>query len=82
MMVLGCGLICSFFLSLANSLNSLALAEMKTLLRAVYSSFTTLPDPEMTAGDMEMSDQLISSRPRGQRCLLQFVPICSASDSV
>ncbi|KAK3995982.1 putative sterigmatocystin biosynthesis P450 monooxygenase [Cladorrhinum sp. PSN332] len=52
----------------------LALAEMKLLLRAVYSRYTTLPDARMSAREMEMSDQLISSRPLGQRCLLKFVP--------
>ena len=51
---------------------SLALAEMKTLLREVYSRFRTTPDLATTAADMEMSDQLISSRPAGQRCLLRF----------
>jgi hypothetical protein len=59
--------------------HSLALAEMKMLLRAVYSRFTTLPDPSMTVDDMEMSDQLISSRPAGQRCLLRFVPLEDAA---
>ncbi|OTA93092.1 hypothetical protein M434DRAFT_73723 [Hypoxylon sp. CO27-5] len=53
----------------------LALAEMKILLRDVYSRFTTLPDPSMTAEDMEMSDQLISSQPRGKRCLLRLIPL-------
>ncbi|KAH8890918.1 cytochrome P450 3A13 [Thozetella sp. PMI_491] len=53
----------------------LALAEMKLLLRAVYSSFTTYPDQSMTDEAMEMSDQLISSRPVGERCLLRFVPM-------
>ncbi|KAL2181595.1 cytochrome P450 [Thermothelomyces heterothallicus CBS 202.75] len=56
----------------------LALAEMKMLLRAVYSTFTTLPDASMTAEEMDMSDQLISSRPAGQRCLLRFVPLDAA----
>ncbi|KAK0722862.1 cytochrome P450 3A13 [Lasiosphaeria miniovina] len=55
----------------------LALAEMKVLLRAVYTSFTTLPDPAMTAESMDMSDQLISSRPLGQACLLAFSPATS-----
>ncbi|KAF3064495.1 hypothetical protein GL218_01155 [Daldinia childiae] len=53
----------------------LALAEMKTLLRDVYSRYTTVPDPSMTAEDMEMSDQLISSQPRGKRCLLTLIPL-------
>lgn len=63
------------FFSLLLVWRSLALAEMKLLLQAVYSRFTTLPDPSMTAADMEMSDQLISSRPAGQRCLLRFEPL-------
>ena len=58
--------------------HSLALAEMKMLLRAVYSRFTTLPDPAMAPGDMEMADQLISSRPAGLKCLLRFVPVDEA----
>ncbi|KAK6950195.1 hypothetical protein Daesc_008521 [Daldinia eschscholtzii] len=53
----------------------LALAEMKTLLRDVYSRYTTVPDPSMSAEDMEMSDQLISSQPRGKRCLLTLIPL-------
>ncbi|KAI1102249.1 cytochrome P450 3A13 [Jackrogersella minutella] len=53
----------------------LALAEMKILLKDVYSRFTTVPDPSMTAQDMEMSDQLISSQPRGKKCLLRLVPL-------
>ncbi|KAH9243641.1 hypothetical protein K456DRAFT_1717167 [Colletotrichum gloeosporioides 23] len=53
----------------------LALAEMKILLSDIYSRYTTLPETSMTAESMAMSDQLISSRPLGQRCLLQFVPI-------
>ncbi|TQV92578.1 GTP-binding protein Sey1 [Cordyceps javanica] len=52
----------------------LALAEMKTLLRDVYSEFVTLPDASMKEEAMEMSDQLISARPIGQRCLLHFRP--------
>lgn len=56
-------------------LRSLALAEMKTLLADIYSRYTTLPDASMTAESMAMADQLISSRPLGQKCLLQFIPI-------
>lgn len=52
----------------------LALAEMKILLRDVYTRFGTVPDGSMKDGDMEMDDQLISSRPAGQRCVLRFVP--------
>ena len=48
---------------------------MKTLLREVYSRFRTTPDSATTQADMEMSDQLISSRPAGQRCLLKFEPL-------
>ncbi|KAK4196545.1 cytochrome P450 [Triangularia verruculosa] len=50
----------------------LALAEMKCLLREVYSNFTTLPGLKMTEKDMEMADLLVSSRPAGQRCLVRF----------
>ncbi|KAK1781535.1 cytochrome P450 [Copromyces sp. CBS 386.78] len=53
----------------------LALAEMKILLREVYSRFTTIPDETMREEDMEMADQLISSRPAGLKCLLKFEPI-------
>ncbi|RYC63256.1 hypothetical protein CHU98_g2955 [Xylaria longipes] len=42
----------------------LALAEMKILLRDMYSRFTTYPDGSMADKDMEMADQLISSQPR------------------
>ncbi|KAJ6444659.1 cytochrome P450 4A21 [Purpureocillium lavendulum] len=56
----------------------LALAEMKTLLRDVYSQFSTTPDPSMTQEAMAMSDQLISTRPMAQRCLLQFHPLADA----
>lgn len=58
---------------------SLALAEMKLLLRNVYSRFTTLPDPETTPESMRAHDQIISARPYGQRCLLRFVPISEKS---
>lgn len=53
----------------------LALAEMKVLLRDVYSHFTTFPDTNMGDEDMEMADQLISSQPRGKKCLLRLEPI-------
>lgn len=48
---------------------------MKILMRDIYSRFATAPEISMTPESMEMSDQLISSRPLGQRCLLQFVPL-------
>lgn len=51
----------------------LALAEMKILLRDVYSRYSTLPGEGMDDGMMEMTDQLISARPRAQRCFLHFV---------
>ncbi|OAA68007.1 serine/threonine-protein kinase [Niveomyces insectorum RCEF 264] len=53
----------------------LALVEMKILLRDVYSRFATTPEASMTPESMAMSDQLISSRPVGQRCVLQFAPL-------
>ncbi len=48
---------------------------MKLLLRAVYSKYVTLPDSSMTPESMEMADQLISSRPAGEKCLLRFYPV-------
>lgn len=54
---------------------SLAVIEMKTLLRDVYSSYSTTPHKSMKAEDMVMSDQLISSRPQAQKCLLHFHPL-------
>ncbi|KAJ9154735.1 Cytochrome P450 [Pleurostoma richardsiae] len=57
----------------------LALAEMKILLRDVYSRYATLPDGSMRPEEMEMDDQLVSSRPLGQRCLLQFIPTNTSS---
>lgn len=53
----------------------LALIEMKTLLRDVYSQYNTEPDASMKTEAMAMSDQLISSRPLGKRCLLKFVAL-------
>lgn len=51
----------------------LALAEMKILLRDVYSRYGTLPGEGMSQEMMEMEDQLISSRPKAQKCLMRFV---------
>lgn len=48
---------------------------MKTLLRDVYSQYNTEPDASMKTEAMAMSDQLISSRPLGKRCLLKFVAL-------
>ncbi|KAF4979394.1 hypothetical protein FZEAL_4397 [Fusarium zealandicum] len=53
----------------------LAMVEMKTLLRDVYSQYETEPEASMEVESMIMDDQLISSRPLGKRCLLKFVPI-------
>ncbi|KAI0526503.1 cytochrome P450 3A13 [Xylaria bambusicola] len=50
----------------------LALAEMKILLRDIYTRFTTFPDITMSDEDMQMADQLISSQPRGKKCLLRL----------
>ncbi|KAJ3542510.1 hypothetical protein NM208_g4062 [Fusarium decemcellulare] len=53
----------------------LALAEMKILLRQVYSKYQTVPDPSMTDESMKPHDQIISARPYGQKCLLRFIPV-------
>ncbi|KIV90665.1 hypothetical protein PV10_05297 [Exophiala mesophila] len=50
---------------------SLALMEMKTLLREVYGRFITKVSPQMK-GDMSIDDQIIASRPKDQTCLLEF----------
>lgn len=49
----------------------LAMAEMKCLLREVYSRFRTKIASDMT-GRMDISDQIISSRPLDQTCKLKF----------
>ncbi|KAI8986163.1 cytochrome P450 [Trametes punicea] len=54
---------------------NLALLEMKLLLREVYSSYYTRVAPDMDAS-MEMDDQIISARPKSQRCLIFFEKIC------
>lgn len=53
---------------------SLALVEMKILLREVYSRFTTTVAPDMN-GSMKLDDQIISARPKGQTCKLIFAEI-------
>ncbi|KAG6039981.1 hypothetical protein E4U41_001773 [Claviceps citrina] len=53
----------------------LAIAEMKMLLRDVYSRYYTTPDASMTAESMARSDQLMSTRPLGKKCLLEFHPL-------
>ncbi|KAI0363959.1 cytochrome P450 [Pilatotrama ljubarskyi] len=50
---------------------NLALLEMKMLLRDVYAAYRTRVDPEMRAS-MELDDQIITTRPRDQTCLLVF----------
>ncbi|KAI0365355.1 cytochrome P450 [Pilatotrama ljubarskyi] len=50
---------------------NLALLEMKLLLKKVYSTYRTRVAPDMDA-PMEMDDQTISTRPKGQKCLLVF----------
>lgn len=53
---------------------SLALVEMKVLLREVYSRYRTTVASDMTAS-MKLDDQIISSRPKGQSCKLVFTAI-------
>ncbi|TFK51109.1 cytochrome P450 [Heliocybe sulcata] len=48
-----------------------ATLEMKVLLREVYSAYKTSVAPDMK-GSMEISDQIIVSRPKDQICLLSF----------
>ncbi|KAK4942498.1 hypothetical protein LTR10_017794 [Elasticomyces elasticus] len=52
----------------------LAIAEMKLLLREVYSQCRTKVSDHMHS-DMEMEDQIIASRPKGQCCKLVFEKI-------
>ncbi|KAK7424501.1 hypothetical protein QQX98_000466 [Neonectria punicea] len=49
----------------------LAMAEMKTLLRDIYTKFRTTPAEGMDA-DMAMDDQIFTARPKDQRCILKF----------
>ncbi|KAF5879661.1 putative benzoate 4-monooxygenase cytochrome p450 protein [Botrytis fragariae] len=49
----------------------LALAEMRHLIRRIYTQYRT-KIVEGYEADMEMEDQIISSRPRGQECMLIF----------
>lgn len=55
---------------------SLALVEMKMLLREIYTRFTTKVAAEMK-GDMSIDDQIIASRPKDQTCPLVFEPVDS-----
>ena len=52
---------------------------MKTLLRDVYSRFTTVPDESMKEDDMQMSDLLISSQPKGMKCHMRLLPLDGGS---
>ncbi|KAK6387681.1 hypothetical protein LTS17_000950 [Exophiala oligosperma] len=52
----------------------LAIAEMKILLREVYSKYRTTVSSRMDS-DMEMEDQIIASRPKGQCCKIVFEKI-------
>ena len=51
--------------------DSLALVEMKILMREIYGRFTTTIAKEMD-GDMSIDDQIIASRPKSQTCRLVF----------
>ncbi|KAJ6129907.1 hypothetical protein N7512_002687 [Penicillium capsulatum] len=53
---------------------NLALVEMKSLLREVYSRFRTTVADDMS-GSMKLDDQIISARPKGQTCKLVFTPM-------
>ena len=44
---------------------------MKVLLMEVYSKYRSRVAPDMEAS-MEQDDQVISSRPKGQKCLIVF----------
>ncbi|WKT51096.1 Cytochrome P450 [Fusarium oxysporum f. sp. vasinfectum] len=50
----------------------LAIVEMKTLLRDIYSRYRTAPADGMTF-NMSMDDQIFTSRPKDQKCNLKFV---------
>nr|WGZ60647.1 cytochrome P450 [Fusarium reticulatum] len=49
----------------------LAIVEMKTLLRDIYSRYRTSP-AEGISFDMSMDDQIFTSRPKDQKCILKF----------
>ncbi|KAL4802600.1 cytochrome P450 [Aspergillus unguis] len=50
---------------------NLAMVEMKVLLREVYSKYQTTVAEDMD-GCMDIDDQIISARPKGQTCKLRF----------
>jgi hypothetical protein len=64
----------SLYASTLLTIGSLAMVEMKYLLRGLYSRYRTRISSEMT-GSMELYDQSISTRPRDQTCLLELEPI-------
>lgn len=57
---------------------SLALVEMRSLLREVYGKFVTIVAADMK-GDMSIDDQIIASRPKDQTCLLVLKELSSES---
>lgn len=65
---------------LTAGIHSLATAEMRILLREVHSQCSTRISEHMV-GDIEMADQIISSRPRDQKCMLAFEKIEALSCS-
>lgn len=54
--------------------DSLALLEMKMLLKAIYSEYRTVVAADMKSC-MDPDDQVISSRPKDQKCFLEFQKI-------
>ncbi|KAL2819847.1 cytochrome P450 [Aspergillus cavernicola] len=60
---------------------NLAMVEMKVLLREVYSRFRTTVAVDM-AGCMDIDDQIISARPRGQSCRLMFCERAEGGDAI
>lgn len=54
---------------------------MKTLLREIYSKCTTRVADEMKY-DMSISDQMIDSRPKDEKCLLVFEKIIEDTDQI
>ncbi|KIV77798.1 hypothetical protein PV11_09578 [Exophiala sideris] len=52
----------------------LAMSEMRILLHSVYSRYRTRPAADMHAS-MEMSDQLLTSRPKDMLCKVTFEPL-------
>lgn len=59
------------WLVLLLTIDSLAIVEMKTLLKEVYIRYSTRVAEGKTF-DMSIDDQMIASRPRDQTCPLVF----------